>query len=196
MRAFARTGRRWTFDYLLSRRTAAFSAGDLARCSLLIDEQFRGATYSLKSLFRDERQRIVKRIVNSTLADIDEIYAKVYEKNASLIGFLSELHLPMPAILRVSADFVVGNAIQRCLADEKLDIDRIRKLLDTAKSDVTSFAGCSLELALRQRLEIVLDRWAKDPFDLKKLEELEAVAVAGTGSTLPRGPVAGAKRLF
>jgi alpha-amylase/alpha-mannosidase (GH57 family) len=154
----------------------AFAAGDLAQCALLIDEQFRSATYSLKSLFRDERQRIVKRIVSSTLADIDEIYAKVYEKNASLISFLSELHLPMPAILRVSADFVVGNAIQRCLAAEKLDIDRIRKLLDTAKPDVTSFAGCSLELALRQRLEIVLDRWAKDPFDLKKLEDLEAVA--------------------
>jgi hypothetical protein len=164
------------FRLFVEQATVAFSTGELARCSLLIHEQFRSATYSLKSLFRDERQRIVKRIVNSTLADIDETYAKVYEKNASLISFLSELHLPMPAILQVSADFVVGNAIQRCLADEKLDIDRIRKLLDTAKPDVTSFAGCSLELALRQRLEIVLDRWAKDPFDLGKLEDLETVA--------------------
>ncbi len=160
----------------IERASAAFSAGDLARCSLLIDEEFRSATYSLKSLFRDQRQRIVKQIVNSTLADIDEIYARVYEKNASLISFLSELHLPMPAILRVSADFVVGNAIQRCLAGEKLDLDRIRKLLDTAKPDVTSFAGNSLQTALRQRLEMVLDRWAKDPFDLSKIQELEEVA--------------------
>ena len=73
---------------------------------------------------------------------------------------------PMPTILRVSADFVLGNAILRCLADEKLDIDRIRRLLDTAKQDATSFAGCSLEPALRHRLEIVLDRWARNPFDL------------------------------
>ncbi len=164
------------FRLFVEHATTAFSAGEPARCSLLIDEQFRGATYSLKSLFRDERQRIVKQIVNSTLADIDEIYAKVYEKNASLISFLAELHLPMPAILRASADFVVGNAIQRCLADEKLDIDRIRKLLVTAKPDVTSFAGCSLELTLRERLEIVLERWAKDPFDERKIEELEALA--------------------
>ena len=129
------------FRLFVEQATVAFSTGELARCSLLIHEQFRSATYSLKSLFRDERQRIVKRIVNSTLADIDETYAKVYEKNASLISFLSELHLPMPAILQVSADFVVGNAIQRCLADEKLDIDRIRKLLDTAKPDEVTVNG-------------------------------------------------------
>jgi hypothetical protein len=41
---------------------------------------------------------------------------------SALISFLFELQIPMPAILRVSADFVLGNAIQRCLADEKLDI--------------------------------------------------------------------------
>jgi len=164
------------FRSFVEQASVAFSAGDLARCSLLIDQQFRGATYSLKSLFRDERQRIVKRIVNSTLADIDQIYSKMYEQHASLISFLFDLQISMPAILRVSADFALGNAIQRCLADEKLDIDRIRKLLDTARQDGTSLAGCSLEPALRQRLEIVLDRWEKNPFDLSKLGELEAVA--------------------
>jgi alpha-amylase/alpha-mannosidase (GH57 family) len=154
---------------------ASFSAGDLARCSFLIDQQFRGDTYSLKSLFRDERQRIVKQIVNSTLADIDEIYAEVHQQHASLVSFLSELQMPMPAILRVSAEFVLGNAIRRCLADEKLDMDRIRRLLDTARQNATSLASAGLESALRRRLEIVLDRWAKDPFDPDKLGELGAV---------------------
>jgi alpha-amylase/alpha-mannosidase (GH57 family) len=163
------------FRTFVEQASAAFSSGELARCSLLIDQQFRGATYSLKSLFRDERQRIVKQIVGATLADIDEIYAKVYEQHASLISFLSELQIPMAAILRVSADFVLGNAIQRCLADEKLDMDRIRRLLDTARQDAPNLSCCSLEPALRQRFETVLDRWAKAPFDTSKLGELEAL---------------------
>ena len=163
------------FPSLVEEASTAFSAGDLARCSLLIDQQFHGGTYSLKSLFHDERQRIVKQIVNSTLADIDEVYAKVHQQHASLISFLSELQMPMPAILRASADFVLGNAIQRCLADEKLDLDRIRRLLETASRDAASLTSCSLEPALRQRLEIVLYGWAKSPFDLSKLGELEAV---------------------
>jgi len=163
------------FQSLVEDASVPFAAGDLARCSLLIEQHFRGSTYSLKSLFHDERQRIVKQIVNSTLADIDVIYAKVYEQHASLVSFLSELQIPMPAILRVSAEFVLGNTLQRCLAADKLDVDRIRCLLEIAKRDAISIAGRSLEPALRQRLEIVLDRWAKNPFDLEKVEELEAL---------------------
>jgi alpha-amylase/alpha-mannosidase (GH57 family) len=154
--------------------SAAFSAGDFAESSRLIDQQFRGATYSLKSLFRDERQRIVGQIVSSTLTDIDQLYTKVYEQQAPLISFLSELRMPMPTILRVSAGFVLGNAIQRCLTEERLDFDRIWRLLDTAKQDATDLAGSSLKTVLAQRLEMVLDRWAKAPFDLGTLSELEA----------------------
>jgi alpha-amylase/alpha-mannosidase (GH57 family) len=165
------------FRLFVEQISPAFSAEDLARCASLMDECFHGVTYSLKSLFHDERRRIVRRIVDSTLADTYKVYAGVYEQHASLISFLSELQIPMPAILRVSVDFVLGNAIQRCLADEKLDIDQIRTLLDTASQNASSLAGCSLEPALRQRLETVLDGWAKDPFDLRKLGELEALVL-------------------
>jgi len=155
--------------------STAFSAGNFAECSLLIDQQFRGATYSLKSLFRDDRRRIVEQIVSSALTEIDQVYAKVYEQHASLISFLSEFQMPMPPILRASAGFVLGNAIRRCLAEERLDLDRMRRLLDTARQDATGLGDGSLQTALAQRLAVVLDRWAKAPFDLGKLWELEAL---------------------
>ncbi len=99
----------------------------------------------------------------------------MYKQHASLISFLSELHVPIPAILQVSADFVLGNAIQHCLAEERLDIDRIRKLLDTARLDGISLEGCYLGSSIRERLEIVLARWVEDPFDLTNLGALEAL---------------------
>jgi len=165
------------FRLFVEQINGAFWFEDLARCSLLMDERFRGVAYSLKSLFHDDRRRIVRRIVDSTLADTYKVYAGVHEEHASLISFLSELQIPMPAILRVSVDFVLSNAIQRCLADEKLDIDRIRTLLGTARQDATNLADSSLEPALRQRLDMVLDCWARDPFDLRKLGELEALVL-------------------
>ena len=165
------------FLLLLEQVSVAFSAEDFAGCSALIDERFRGATYSLKSLMHEERQQIARRIVDSTLADITRAPAAAYEQHASVVRFLSELHIPMPAILRVSVEFALGNAIQSCLAEEKLDTDRIQKLLDTARQEACTFGDFSFELPLRQRLEKVLDCWAKDPFDLRKLGELEALVL-------------------
>ena len=162
---------------LMEQVSAAFSAGNFAGCSALIDERFQGVTYSLQSLLRDDRQRIVRRIVDFTLADISKAHAGAYEQHASLVNFLSKVQMPMPAILRVSVDFVLGNAIQSCLAEEKLDTDRIRRLLDTARQEAASLKDCPLEVSFRQRLDKVLDCWAKDPFDLRKLGELEALVV-------------------
>ena len=143
----------------------------------MIDQRFQGLTYSLKSLFRDERQRIVKQIVSSSLADMNRVYAEAYKQHGPLISFLSELHMPIPTILRASADFVLGNAIESCLASEKLDLDRIRRLLEDVNENIDSGLDCSLEPVLRHRLDIALDAWENDPFSLGRLQEVTTVIV-------------------
>jgi alpha-amylase/alpha-mannosidase (GH57 family) len=149
----------------------------LARTS--VDEAFRvfehffGAeVYSLKSLFRDERRRIVSRIVDSTLADVDKLYSEVYEHNTALIGFLRELYIPLPPILRVSSEFVLNNMFRRYLTDEGTDLAAIRGLLDTAGKYGISI-NASVKPALRQRLDLLMDRWAKNPLEMEILEQLE-----------------------
>ena len=69
----------------------------------------------MKSLFRDERKRIISQIVNSTLSNMDEVYRRVYNEHGALVNFLSEIQVPLPNILGVSTEFVLGNAIGRCL---------------------------------------------------------------------------------
>ena len=152
-----------------------FSDGDLSECSRLISQFFRGSVYSLKSLFRDERQRIVSQIVNSTLADIDGIYGEVYEQRAPLIAFLSEVHVPLPPILRVSAEFVLGNAIRRNLETEEPDFDYIQLLVDTAQRAGITLPAANIQPALRQALEANLDRWPERPRDIETLLRLETL---------------------
>lgn len=160
-----------------------FSDGDLDECGRFISQFFRGSMYSLKSLFRDERQRIVSQIVNSTLADIDSIYSEVYEERAPLIGFLSEVHVPLPPILRVSAEFVLGNAIQRNLQSEEPDFDYIHSLLDTARRAGISLPAANVQLSLRHALDATLDRWLAQPENIELVLRLETlVRIAQTAS--------------
>jgi alpha-amylase/alpha-mannosidase (GH57 family) len=160
-----------------------FLDGDLCECSRLIAQFFRGSIYSLKSLFRDERQRIVSQIVNSTLADIDGIYSEVYEQRAPLISFLSEVQVPLPPILRVSAEFVLGNAIERNLQSQEPDFDYIQMLLDTARRAAISLPAANVQLALRHALDANLDRWLEQPDNIEIVLRLETlVRIAQTAS--------------
>jgi len=141
-------------------------------CAQTFDHYFGTETYSLKSLFRDERRRIVTQIIDSTLADIDKLYGDVYEHNVNLIGFLRELAMPLPPILRVSSEFVLNNAIRRCLRTEEIDFERLRVLMKMAAQTGIALDD-SVKSALRERLDRTMDAWSRDPFALQKLSEVE-----------------------
>ena len=139
-----------------------------------LDHYFRGEIYSLKSLFRDERKRIVSQIVDGALADIDKLYADVYEHNVTLIDFLRDLAMPLPPILRVSSEFVLNNEIRRSLSGEKIDCERLQRLIESATQKGIALDG-SVKLALRGRLDRTMNRWSIDPFEVQTLSELEVV---------------------
>src|SRR5208282_3247613 len=94
-------GEQHWFDGFVEQACRAFSAADLPGCLRLIDSYFPGSTYSLKSLFQDERARIINQIVDSTLRDAEALYRRVYEDHAPLMCFLSDLQLPLPPVLRL-----------------------------------------------------------------------------------------------
>jgi hypothetical protein len=153
----------------------AFSGADLPGCLRLIDRYFFGSTYSLKSLFADERRKIINQIVESTLKDAEGLYRCLYENHAPLMCFLAELHLPLPPILRLTTEFVLGNAVRRALADEGSTLDDVRGLLDAAKRTGFHLDSSGLESALRGRLNTLVERWMQNPGDRQIIEEVEDV---------------------
>jgi hypothetical protein len=147
---------------------------EFSDCSHKFDQYFGNETYSLKSLFCDERRRIVGQLVDSTLADIDQLYADVCEHHTALIGFLRELGMPLPPILRVSCEFSLTNAMRRC-ASENSDLGRARILLNAATQNGISIDG-SIKTVLRERLNSLMERWANNPWQVDVLAQLDALA--------------------
>jgi alpha-amylase/alpha-mannosidase (GH57 family) len=160
------------FPGFVKEMNVRLSHSGFAACSHALENYFEGETYSLKSLFRDERRRIVSRIVDSTLANIDKLYADVYEHNTALIDFLRDLHMPLAPILRVSSEFVLNNAIRRSLSNEELDLECVRLLMQRAQQNGVA-VDSSLNSAMRERLEGAMERWSKDPLQLHTLVEAE-----------------------
>jgi len=165
---------RW-FEEFDEQASKAFSGADLPACLRLIDRYFYGSTYSLKSLFQDERRRIINHIVDQTLRDSEALYRRVYEDHAPLMCFLSELQLPLPPILRLSTEFVLATAVRRALTDQATELDVVRSLLEAVERSGFTLDASNLESALRQRLNALVDRWMRNPGNLETLKEVENV---------------------
>ncbi|PYV47200.1 MAG: hypothetical protein DMG94_06985 [Acidobacteria bacterium] len=82
--------------------------------------------------------------------------------------------MPLPPILRVSCEFALSNAMQRCFR-EKEDLGRAHILLNTARQNGIAI-DASIKSALRERLNSLMQHWAEDPLKLDSLTKLVSLA--------------------
>ncbi len=153
----------------------AFGRADLPEALRVLDRHFEGTAYSLKSLFRDEQRRIVRRILDSTLGEAEASYRQIYEHHAPLMRFLAGLHTAPPKVLVLTAEFVINGALRRVLEQDELDLDEVRGLLETATRDKVNLDVSGLEYLLRRRLTRLADEVASDPGNLALLARMHAI---------------------
>lgn len=141
----------------------AFHAADLPAVLRLLDRHFAGATYSLKSLFRDERQKVVNEILSTTMAEAEAAYRQIYQNHAPLMGFLSGMGAPLPKMLHQTAEFVLNTGLRKEFLAEDMNLDRIRTLIETAAREKIQWDAAGLAYALNRRLGSMADELAVNP---------------------------------
>jgi hypothetical protein len=167
------------YEKVVSQIMDAFSRGEIPEVVLLLGRRFGDKTYSLKSLFRDEQRRILKKILASTLAEAESVYQSLYQNHAPLMRFISCLNSPVPKELSAAAEYSINSALRQLLGADHLDLLRITSLIEEAKDNNVQLDVTTLEYRLRRTVERSAERFVADSGDLDALENLlEALRVA------------------
>jgi alpha-amylase/alpha-mannosidase (GH57 family) len=154
----------------------AFRTADLAEVIRVLDRNFMGLTYSIKSLFRDEQRNILRQILDSSLNESESVYRQLYNQNASLISFLLELGIPLPRGFHTAVEFVLNADFRRALDRETLDLDRVRTILEEAGAANVEFDAAGLGHVIEASLDAMIEDLARDATDQVLLEKTEAMA--------------------
>ncbi len=159
--------------------TDVFRRGDLAELIRVVDREFGPGTYSLMLLFRDEQRKILRQILESSLADAEIAYRQIYQNHVSLMRFLASIGTPAPKRLEVAAEVTLNTDLRRAFEDDPLDLGLIAALVDEAQIARVPFDSPTLEYSFRKTLERMAERFSADPDDFQLLVRLdEAVGLA------------------
>jgi hypothetical protein len=140
-----------------------FESADLPAVVRTLDRHFSGSIYTLKSLFRDERQKVVSKLLGSTMTEVELAYQQIYEHHAPLMGFLSGVGAPLPKMLHLTAEFVLNTALRKEFLKDDLDLERVRNLLDTAAREKIQWDDAWLGYALTRRFGRLAEELALKP---------------------------------
>ncbi|HWP59400.1 MAG TPA: DUF3536 domain-containing protein [Candidatus Acidoferrales bacterium] len=168
------------YGALVKETIAPFNRGDLPEVIRLLDRNFSGPNYTLRSLFRDEQRKILDLVLASSMSDAEALYRQIYEHNAPLMRLLTDLNIPSPRAFRAAAEVVLNANLRASLESADLDPERIGALFNAAKDEGVPLDRETLEFALGRNLSALAEAFKAAPVDLAPLRQLAvAVGVAG-----------------
>jgi alpha-amylase/alpha-mannosidase (GH57 family) len=168
-----------SYEALAAEISEIFESADFPEIIRAVDRNFGPGAYSLKLLFRDEQRRILGRILEVNMADVDAAYRQLYMQNAPLMRFLSDVGYPMPKSFHVAAELALNSELRRAFEETPLDVERARGVLYEAKNAGIEWDGPGLGYTLRKTIERMIGDFRKSPEDLPLLQRLDAAVEMG-----------------
>jgi hypothetical protein len=152
------------------------SRGDLKAAGELARRYFNGMTYDIHSLFSDERRRILDVILSATVAELMDSYRRMYEKHAALMGFLTDLEVPVPEVLHKTAEFVVNANLRLAFEREDFDLPEAQTAFEDARRWHLNLDTAGLAYGLTSQLDKRAGHAVAEPGDLANLRRFDALA--------------------
>jgi alpha-amylase/alpha-mannosidase (GH57 family) len=163
------------FQALESDSIASFQSADLPATIRILDRHFEGVAYSLRSLFKDERRKVLREILRSTMEEVEAAYRQIYEHHASLMDFFGEIGSPLPSVLRLTSEFVLNARMRRGFdVEDPIPVAELRSVLQTAKREQVPLGTNGLPFVISRRLNRISSTLPADP-DVATLEYINEV---------------------
>jgi len=152
----------------------------------LIDHYFGQMAYSLSSLFHDEQQRILQRILDATVTEVETSLRNIYEDHSSLLRFLSRAGMPSPPALALAAEFALNASLRQALEEDPFDAVLVRSLLKRATEDKVQLNEAQLGFSAAECMRRAMHRLEGGIETAHPADAIsQTVEVAETIRTLP-----------
>ena len=171
------------YQQMTAELKEAFNRGDFPETIRLMDRHFGRSTYSLKCLFKDDQRRILDDILRSTREDLETRFRDIAERYTPLMKFLRDMRVPLPDGLELASNYSLRMDIGQEFAAEMPNAERLKALVQEAKDRNVNVWDEYLNYAVKNRMEALLEKIAREPGDPEFTEQV--AGVAGVVQSIP-----------
>ena len=150
----------------------AFSRIDFTEIIRIMDGYFGRSTFTLRSLFKDEQRKVLDRILESTILDIEAEYRNLYDRYYLLMRFIVDLENPLPQAFKAATRFIFNIDLSRLFSNYPLDVGRIKNLLEDARMWNIELDTTRLSFILKKTLEKAMESLSKNSDRLLAIKDL------------------------
>ncbi len=161
-----------SYETMAAEMNAAFEKADFAELVRVMDRHFGERQYTLKNLFRDEQQKVLKQVLAAVRDEVHNTYRLITDSHAPLVRFLADIHSPPIKALEVAAEVVLNSELGKQFENSHLDAERVRSLLAECQAGKVNLDAQTLGYAAKGYVDRLSARLAKAPQDQDLLRQL------------------------
>jgi len=151
--------------------TCTFSKNDFQAVARVLERNFGSKNYRLESLFPEAQHKIMSRLLDVAVKEIEDVYRQLYQKNSPLLQLLAQAGHPIPEILKATMKQALSSEIGNQLAEKSLEPENLKTLLEEANSDSIELEWPNLTQQMQQAIERMLTKLQTQPGDLSTLQK-------------------------
>ena len=116
------------FSGMQFRMVEAFEDGRLGDVLSIMQTYFGPEKYSIWSLFKEEKRRILNMIAQQGLGDIEMSLRRTYNRDYPLVNALSNNEIPIPNAYRTTFEYILNADLVKCFHPDKLNIKTLERI--------------------------------------------------------------------
>ncbi|MEM9297321.1 MAG: DUF3536 domain-containing protein [Bacteroidota bacterium] len=167
---------RETFDEMYEQLSMAFDNSDLGLMFGVMQRFFGPEKYNLWHLFKDEKRKVLKQIMDRSLNQVEGSFRRIYNRDYQLINTLHSDEIPIPTAYITTLQYVLNADLSNALDMKYIDLQKLEAIKEEfdkwgVKLDNTSLLEKRASVTVLKALE----RIANEKGDLVRIHRLNAL---------------------
>jgi hypothetical protein len=150
------------WGHVLDELSGAFKTADVFAAQRVIDRHFPGAQLSLSALLPGSRERVLGAVLGDAIAEAESELADAYDAKVPLIRWLVAHHLPVPDVLRTTAEATLRRRVLANMRAKSPSFQQLRDHMTEAAEVHVSLDTPEIALAASEALGLLLERVVGD----------------------------------
>jgi hypothetical protein len=111
------------------RMVNAFEEGRLADVISIMQTYFGSEKYSIWSLFKEEKRKILDAISHQGMEDIENSLRRTYNRDYPLVNALSNNDIPIPKAYRTTFEYILNADLLKCFQPDKINVKSLERIV-------------------------------------------------------------------
>lgn len=111
------------------RMVNAFEEGRLGDVISIMQTYFGPEKYSIWSLFKEEKRKILDFIASQGMEDIESSLRRTYNRDYPLVNALSNNDIPIPKAYKTTFEYILNADLLKCFQPEKINIKTLERIV-------------------------------------------------------------------